>query len=114
MTSKADKELLKQLKAAHEKKYNAPWGKRKCRYKYSKSCLGIAPEMDSDGDLQWRGHMCRECKSAKQADRYTERLTKEGKERTGPGRPIGSKNKTKKKNTKKATKKTTKKKSKTA
>ncbi|MDR3541529.1 MAG: hypothetical protein P4L69_11295 [Desulfosporosinus sp.] len=108
MTSKSDKEALKRLKAAHEAKYGAPIGKRKCQHEYSEDCLGIAPELDKKGESQWRYVMCLPCYRSKQADRYTERLAKAGKVRTGkPGRPRKEETpvKTQKK---KATKKNTK------
>jgi hypothetical protein len=58
---RAEKEAMKVIREKHERKYDAPLGKRRCRYEMSEKCLGIAAEYNKKGVLQWSGHKCSNC-----------------------------------------------------
>jgi hypothetical protein len=91
MSTKADRLALQKLKDVHFKKYGAKLGKRKCNSNYADGCLGTADE------TEFRGCKCLVCVRQLHRERYTARLAEQGLERTGRGRLIGSKYKTKRK-----------------
>lgn len=72
MSSKAEKQALKKIREKHELKYDAPFGKRRCKYSESKDCLKVGAEYNKDGDLQWTGHLCRPCRLQRHKLRYRE------------------------------------------
>jgi hypothetical protein len=100
MTSKSDMQAFKGFKRSHREKWDAPLGKRKCQFKESDDCLGIAEED------QFVGHRCRACIRHMHRQLYIQRLKAVGKVLTGrTGRPVGSKDsKPRKKNTTKGLK----------
>ena len=92
--SKSEKILLKAIKTKHLLKWGAKFGKRKCAFEMSDTCLGTANEYDKNGKLQWRGRMCEECKKHQQAGYRAIRNV--GRIPKPIGRPVGSKGKKKK------------------
>jgi hypothetical protein len=90
--------VIKMLKRAHRAKYGAPLGKRKCQYRLTKGCLGIADEK------LFKHRKCRECVRAMHRELYYKRkeaelkqLKAEGKPKPKLGRPVTLKKKSTKK-----------------
>lgn len=94
MTTKSEKMLMQVIKAKHLAKYGAPFGKRKCTRELSDSCLGTASELNSAGEMQFRGRVCKQCRN-EELRRYHAANKKPCSHKKKLGRPVGSKNKSK-------------------
>ena len=83
--AKVERTAFKLMKQAYRKQWNAPIGKRKCKYSTADDCLGIAEED------QFNGHKCIRCVRHMHRELYAQRMLRQGKELVGRGRPLGSK-----------------------
>jgi len=81
MATKIEKQMIKDMKEKHKKKWNAPWGKRKCTFNLTEECLGI------DCEDMFRGRMCKECEKQKHRDLYKKRVAERGFPPMKRGRP---------------------------
>jgi hypothetical protein len=78
MSRRAEKEALKIIREKHERKYDAPMGKRRCRYRVSEDCLKLGNERDRKGTLQWRGQCCKPCMQHRYREWYDQRVEARG------------------------------------
>ena len=72
MATKIEKQMIKEIKEKHKKKWNAPWGKRKCTFNLTEDCLDI------DCEDMFRGRMCKECVKQKHKNLHKKRMEERG------------------------------------
>ena len=75
-SNKSKKRALSLLTAAYEKKWNAPVGKRKCKFEISEKCLKTADEKDKQGRNNFRYHRCRCCHAEQARVLYHKRMAR--------------------------------------
>ncbi len=88
MSRRAEKEALRIVHEKHERKYDAPLGKRRCRYEVSEDCLKLGNEQDKKGEMQWRFHCCRPCMQQRYKEWYNKRVEARGGKQKAGRKPL--------------------------